>query len=123
MWSLEPHADFEKKLKLFEKKHRQELKNVLDNLDTFLKALQAGAKPQQVKRGFIHPEPRGVLAFDQKGEGKHLKATRLYAYPDEDTCTIHVITIGDKASQKEDIKLASGFVEGLLRSKTQGGSP
>ena len=117
MWEIEQHDGFGKRLKDFQKRHRQELANALDNADTFLKALRAGSRPAQIKRGFIHPEPKGVLAFDQSGDGKHLKAIRLYTYPDEDTETVHFITLGDKSTQKEDIKVSSGFVEGLLRSK------
>lgn len=116
MWKIEYHADFEKRLKKLQKKHRRETRNALSNADTFFRALCAGAQPQNIIRGFIHPEPHGVLAFDQSGEGKHLKATRLYTYPDEFTKTLHFITLGDKASQDGDIRLCSAFVEGLLDS-------
>ena len=97
--------------------HNRELVAVLDNLDTFFKALCAGAKLEHLKYGFIHREPKGIVAIDQKGGGPGLKQTRLYAYPDQTTQIIHVITIGDKNSQKADIKYSREFADDL--SKTQ----
>jgi transcriptional regulator with XRE-family HTH domain len=43
------------------------LEAALDNLDTFHKALVNGARLQDARFGFIHAEPLGVLAVDQKG--------------------------------------------------------
>ena len=84
-----------------------------NNLDTFLAALNYGAKPEHARFGFIHTEPRGVLAIDQKGGGPSLKETRLYAYPDTETRLVHLITLGDKSSQEADIRYASEFVDHL----------
>lgn len=69
-----------------------------------------GASSIQNRTAFWHL----TKAFDESGEGKHLKATRLYIYPDEPSRTLHVITLGDKSTQDTDIRLASAFVEGLL---------
>jgi len=44
MWTLQPEVEYERRVKKWPKKHRRELASVYDNLDTFLKALQAGAK-------------------------------------------------------------------------------
>ena len=105
MWKLSPTPDIEKRVKKHQKKHSRELQNIFDNLDTFFKCLQAGASSGQIHRGFIHPEPSGVLAIDQKGKGSHLKEFRLYIYPDEESETLHLITLGDKNSQSDDIQL------------------
>lgn len=75
---------------------------------------------QQVKAGFLHPEPQGVLAIDQKGSGKALAETRLYVYPDEDDEIAHVITLGDKRSQPDDIALCRQFVAELRKKKAEG---
>ena len=115
MWQLEPQPGYEKRLKRFVKKHRREALAVLNNLDTFLKALQAGARVQQVKLGCIHPEPLGVLAIDQKGGGVGLKQTRLYIYPDENSQTLYLLTLGDKQSQKKDIQFCSEWVRNFRR--------
>lgn len=64
------------------KKYRRELKNLLGNLQVDLDALNAGAMPAQIQRGFLHPEPYGVPAIDQRGDGQGLKEFRLDIYPD-----------------------------------------
>ena len=114
MWAVQPEAEYSKRVKRWPKKHRRELIAVHDKLDTFYQALKRGAKLEQVRFGFIHPEPRGVLAIDQGG-GSGLKQTRLYVYPDKRTRVIHLITIGDKASQPSDIEFAATFVDDLNR--------
>jgi hypothetical protein len=84
----------------------------------YLKALRAGALPQARPFAFMHAEPHGVWAIDQKGgHGKGLAETRFYVYPDGDTETLYHITIGDKQSQPDDIKFCSEFVADLRRQK------
>ncbi len=113
MWSVSPEDEYLHRRKKWPKKHKRELEAVHDNLDTFLKALIAGACPIQAKFGFVHPEPLGVLAIDQKGGGQGLKETRLYIFPDVNTRTVRVITLGDKSSQSNDIALCKEFVKSL----------
>ena len=113
MWRLQPTAEYEKGVKKWPKKHRRELVAMLNNLDTFLRALNAGA-PAEVKFGFIHPEPYGALAIDQKGGGSGLKQTRLYTYPQKSEEILHLIIVGDKSSQKSDIEFCSQFVKRLI---------
>ena len=113
MWTLQTEAEYEKRVEKWPKKHRRELAATLDNLDTFFKALQHGAKLEQIKFGFMHREPRGVIAIDQKGGGQGLKETRLYTYPNRPAEIIHVVTIGDKSSQESDIRYTREFVDSL----------
>jgi hypothetical protein len=94
-------------------------KAVLANLDIVQKALRLGANPQKLPFGFIHIEQRGVIAIDQKGGGRDLAQTRLYVYLDRDSQVVHLITLGDKTSQKADVKTASDYVEGLTSQKGQ----
>jgi hypothetical protein len=64
MWSLYPMTDFEKRLERFQKKWNHEMVNVLDNLDTTVKALNFGARSGQLKQyGFVQSEPMGLLAI------------------------------------------------------------
>ncbi|PIW61358.1 MAG: hypothetical protein COW13_03365 [Candidatus Omnitrophica bacterium CG12_big_fil_rev_8_21_14_0_65_50_5] len=73
-----------------------------------------GAHPQFVVAGYIHDEGKGIRAIDQRGGGKgKLQQTRLYVYPDIETKVLYLITIGDKQSQKDDIKQSADFVVGL----------
>ncbi len=116
-WQIEYTDKYEKKLKWYEKKHPNELLAVLDNLDTYFKALQLTGNPLQVKTGFIHNEPKGIKALDQKG-GKQktkLKQTRLYIFSYTEENVLYVLTIGDKQSQKEDIKWCQGYVKKIKR--------
>lgn len=117
MWDLEPSEEFRRRVKRFTKDHPRELKACLDNLDTVQGALREGANPQKLPFGFLHIEQHGVLALDQKGGGKALAQTRLYVYLDRETQTIHLITLGDKGSQRADIKFSSEFVESLNKGK------
>ena len=58
MWKVQPEAEYQKRTRAWPKKHRREFVAVHDNLDTYLKALNGGAKIEQIKFGFMHPEPR-----------------------------------------------------------------
>src|SRR5438128_2625541 len=107
VWDFEPTDEYGRRMKRLGKDRPRELKAVLDNLDTLQKALREENNPQRLPFGFIHIEPRGVVAIDQKGGGKDLAQTRLYVYLDRDTETIHLITLGDKQSQKRDIDTSS----------------
>lgn len=118
MWNLEPCEEYERRFKKWPKKHKRELLAMLNNLDVFLKALLGGQKPSAAKFGFIHPEPCGVLAIDQKGAGPGVKETRLYIYPDEAHECVRLITLGDKDSQREDIQTCTRFVEALRKEGT-----
>jgi hypothetical protein len=120
MWTLEPTEEYGRRHKRYSKDHPRELTAVLDNLDTFLGALKAGAKVQHARFGFIHVEQHGVLAIDQKGGGKSLAQTRLYVYPDADTETLYILTLGDKRSQHQDIKTCNNFVAALKSEKDRG---
>lgn len=120
MWNLSPLSDVHKRLDSFKKKWAHEMTNVFDNLDTIVKALNEGTRPEQLKQlGFVHSEPCGVLAIDQKGPGKgsKLKQFRLYVFPEEDAEILHLITLGDKDSQKDDIRQVKGFAQGLSQKK------
>ncbi len=110
-WRIEPTDAYARAHKYYEKKQPAELIAVLDNLDRYFKAVSHGVHPQFVVAGYIHDEGKGVRALDQKGGGKgKLRQTRLYVYPDVDQKVLYLITIGDKNSQKDDIKLSADFV-------------
>src|SRR4051794_15687256 len=110
MWKLQDVDEYRRRHRRYEKDHPRELRAVMDNLDTFFKSLESGVKPLQIKHGFLHNEPQGVVAIDQKGGGKDLAQTRLYVYPDLETETLFLITLGDKRSQKNDLTTCRTFV-------------
>lgn len=117
MWSLSPEDDYLNRRKKWPKKYKRELLATHNNLDTFVKALNAGACPIQAKFGFVHAEPAGVLAIDQKGGGQGLKETRLYIFPDVTERVVYLLTMGDKSSQSKDIANCTEFVEDLNQKR------
>lgn len=119
MWQIEPTAKFRSKFNRYKKKHPNEVKAALNNLDTYLHTLNAVDNPLLVKGGWIHPEPKGVIAIDQKGGKGKLRQTRLYLYAEPENKVVHLLTIGDKNTQKNDIKDCATFVK-QIRSKKNG---
>ncbi len=81
-WTLETTDKFERVFKRYEKKDPKILEAILVNLDKYLYALEEHGTPQKITAGFIHSEPLGVKAIDQKGGKEKLKETRLYIYSD-----------------------------------------
>jgi hypothetical protein len=120
MWVIKRTDEYERRFKLYQKKHPRELTAVLDNLDTFHQALNSGVKPRQARFGFIHVEPSDVLAIDQKGGGAKLAQTRLYVYPDAESEVLYLLTLGDKRSQHQDIENCRHFVEQIREWAEEG---
>jgi hypothetical protein len=118
MWKLVTTDEYERRQRTYLKKHPRELQAVLDNLDTYFESLKTGTKALQIKHGFLHNEGQGVVAIDQKGGGSNLAQTRLYVYPSEEEEILYLLTLGDKGSQREDIRTSHGHV-GQLRKKEQ----
>lgn len=120
-WETEKIDLFNRRFKKYQKNHRNETKAVLNNLDKYMEAVNAGSDPHKVQRGFIHPEPMGIIAIDQTGHDGNLRETRFYIYPEIETQTVHLITIGDKDTQnRRDIPEAKQFVEELLKERENG---
>jgi hypothetical protein len=116
-WILLKSAFFDNRFKRFEKKHLKEAEAVLNNLDTYFKTLESGVNPVNVNAGFIHHEPEGIKAIDQKGGKGQLMQTRLYIYPDAATMILHVISIGTKVDQKSDIKECQDYIRPLKKEE------
>jgi hypothetical protein len=75
MWKTVETEDYGRRLKRYAKDRPRELQAALDNLDTYFQSLLGGVKPMQIRHGFMHQEPQGVIAIDQKGGGKRLAST------------------------------------------------
>ncbi|MBE7444681.1 MAG: hypothetical protein HS132_05325 [Planctomycetia bacterium] len=119
-WKLELSPFFESRFKRFQKKHPPEAQAMLNNLDTYLITLNDGVNPINIKAGFIHHEPDGIKAIDQKGGKGKLMQSRLYIYPDTSTKLVHVISVGDKTDQQGDINECRGYIK-PLKGKIRGG--
>jgi len=120
VWWMGESDIFARRLRRYQKRHPDETLAVLDNLDTFMRALNSGVRPAQIQAGFVHREPQSVIAIDQSGAPRKLRETRLYCYPCEPEETVYVITIGDKNSQHADLQDCREFVE-RLRTESSGG--
>ncbi|MGA3050352.1 MAG: hypothetical protein ABSE00_00305 [Chitinispirillaceae bacterium] len=114
-WVLQKSDFFDSRFERFKKKHREEATAVLDNLDTYFKALENGSNPININAGFIHHEPEGIKAIDQKGGKGKLMQTRLYIYPDSAAMILYVISIGTKVDQKGDIRECQDYIRPLKR--------
>ena len=112
-WTLIRSDIFARKLKRYYKKHPRETDAVLKNLQTFADALGFGDNPQIFDAGFIHREPKGIVAIGQGGMKGGAKETRLYIYVVEADSVVHLLTIGDKDSQKNDINACKELVKSL----------
>lgn len=76
----------------------------------------------QVRTGYLHFEPDGIKAIDQKGGGKKIKLqqTRLYIYPDIKTKKIFLLAIGTKTNQNEDINKCRKIVKKIKEGESYG---
>ena len=117
MWQLVSTDGYARRLNQFVKKNPRELLAMLSNLDTYVQTLQAGVRPMQIRHGFMHTETQGAIAIDQKGCSGKPTQTRLYVYPDADTETLYLITIGTKKSQRDDNASCREFIVGLREQK------
>lgn len=99
----------------YEKKHPKIFKALINNFDYYFDALNRNVAPQKILVGFVHGGyPHGIKSIDQSRSGEKLKETRLYIYPDTKERTLHLITIGDKGSQHEDVKFCDDYVKKIL---------
>ena len=106
--------EFERAKKHYDKKRPGELAAVLRNLARLLEQLNALPHCRAAQAGFLHHEPAGIWALDQKGPSRtKMQETRLYVFPVEDNQTLHIITVGNKNSQAADLRRAVDYVQSL----------
>ena len=109
MWRIETTTSWDKDHKHYDKKHDSELAAVLRSLQRYLVLLNASKNSKCVQAGYLHHEPGGVVAVDQKGFGAILQETRMYTYADDQKKIIYLLKIGNKDSQHSDIEYCKGF--------------
>jgi len=109
MWQIETTTQWERDQKHYQKKHPDALAAILRNLERFLSLLNLSKNSKCVMAGFLHHEPHGVVAVDQKGFRGNVPETRLYTLPVDKTQTLYLITIGDKNSQHSDVEFSRRF--------------
>jgi hypothetical protein len=112
-WVLLPHSAYLRDLRWYAKKRPAELSAVLRNLERTMTLLANSPHPRIIQAGFLHPEPHGMVAVDQRGGAGRLQETRLYCYAQADTRTLHLLGISDKSSQHADLARLSPIARTL----------
>jgi hypothetical protein len=112
-WVLLPHSSYLRDLRWYTKKRPVELAAVHRNLERFMILLARSPHARTIQAGFLHPEPHGMVAIDQRGGAGRLQETRLYCYAQADTRTLHLLGIGDKSSQSADLARLSPIARTL----------
>jgi hypothetical protein len=102
-WVLLPHSAYLRDVRWYAKKRPAELTAILRNLERYMTLLARSASARSVQAGFLHPEPHGMIALDQRGGVGRLQETRLYCYAHAGSRTVHLLGIGDKSSQPADL--------------------
>jgi len=90
--------------KEFDLRQPDQLRAVLANLARYWNMLHYQPIAAMVHANFIHSEGRGILALTEKGFKPKQPVTRLYVFPKQNSKTLYLLTIGDKRTQKADIK-------------------
>ncbi len=112
-WRTVPTDLYLRQHAFYEGKRPEPLRAVLRNLVRYIEMLEAQANLQLIHPNFAHNERHGVIALTQQGYKPKQPKTRLYIYPQQYSKRLYLITIGDAASQKGDIKDAHRFIESL----------
>lgn len=119
-WKLVSTEEYDEAFSDYNENRPNELVAVVANLSKYHDTLMQLEHPQKITGKYVHKESKGVKALDESGSGfNNLQATRLYIYPDVKTKSIYLITIGNKKSQKKDIKFCEVFID-QLRSEQNG---
>ena len=104
MWTAShEHAD-KNTVKKYARKHKREYLACLKNLEDLIIFLNSGFSLQQAESGlgFFSTEGGDIYRIAQTGV-PHAKETRLYVYAVVHGEIVHVLTIGDKDTQKRDL--------------------
>jgi hypothetical protein len=117
VWTIQKSEFFGSRFKRFQKKHPEEAKAVSNNLDTYFNTLCLGVNPTNIQDGFVHHEPDGIKALDQKGGKGKMMQSRLYVFPEEEAKILHVVSIGTKSDQSGDISECRDYIKPLKKKK------
>ena len=113
-WTVKRDFIVESRFKKYaKKKHRAELVSCLANLENLAIFLNHGGTLQQALGfGYFGSEGNDIYRIGQTGI-ENAKETRLYIYARITGPDIQMITIGDKQTQQEDIKLCKALTKNL----------
>ena len=112
-WVLLPHSAYLRDVRWYAKKRPAELTAVLRNHERYMTLIARSPSGRSLQAGFLHPEPHGMVALDQRGGVGCLQETRLYCYAHTGSRTVHLLGIGDKSSQPADLTRLSPLARTL----------
>jgi hypothetical protein len=104
-WPIDSTYSRADKFKEFAELHPREYESLFNNLEKILRLLREGQKVRGFHVNFFRSEGEDVYRIGQTAV-QHAKESRLYVYPDEQNHVMHVLTIGTKERQAQDIKEA-----------------
>jgi hypothetical protein len=120
-WSISSTREFIRSSHAYEKKHPEELAATLANLlHRYLPRLNHARRHGLVHAGCLHHEGSGIIAIYQSGQGQNLRETRLYAYPHDESFTLHLLLVGDKAAQRRDLRNVREILRNLTFDPSHG---
>jgi hypothetical protein len=120
-WHVVPTPEFIRSSHAYEKKYPDELAATLANLfHRYLPRLNQARRHGLVHAGCLHHEGSGIIAIYQSGQGQNLRETRLYAYPHDESFTLHLLLVGDKAAQRRDLRNVREILRNLTFDPSHG---
>jgi hypothetical protein len=118
-WIMRPTPRLSRDLHRLTRRHPREHAAILRNLQRYLTLLNCTQHTQLIQAGFLHSEPQGVVAIDERGGGGSLRALRLYTYADQTNRTLHLLSLGDKDSQSNDLRALPTLLKHLKIDTSQ----
>lgn len=121
-WTDRVYEEFSERFLSISKKNKLEAQGALANLLFFRGELEKGRMPEQLKHelAFVHSEPLNILAITEKHGARYRtkpKALRIYVFPSLANLIPHVLTMGDKSTQPQDIKHCKATVEKIIAAE------
>ena len=117
MWYLDEDAIDKKDIAKYGKLHQKEVELCFANLDRLITWLNSGMTLQQAMHsGFFSDEGEDVYRIGQQRKG--MRETRLYIFARITGGKVTVLTIGDKSTQKKDVRWCHQWAR-EFKSKSQ----
>ena len=116
-WSINTTFAAKKQFEKFNKHHPREFDSLFANLDKIFLLLRDGNKVGAFHVNFFRSEGDGLYRIGQTGVS-HALESRLYIYPDPETRILHVLGIGGKAQQQDDIATAKKHIETIRKTSS-----
>ncbi len=114
-WDVIQSDQFVRDWKKIQKRYPREAEQMLVNLKAYKASLEVHGNPLRlVEYSFVHRETSGCHAITQQPLSSAAQ-TRLYVYCYVAGQELHMICVGDKASQAKDNRFCAQYVKNLNR--------